>query len=206
MSEMKSLPLGQELLTFIKKQLKYRLYNKTHNMENMFSKNEIETYIKDMVIKGASLDVCDDEGMSVPMLLIEDNGFLIGRDCLRFVLEHKPNLNLIDTIGRTPLMIACEFADVELARLILKNGADVNLTNGKNETVLMLASQYCELSFIQMLVEEYNANISVMNNQGKTAIDYAKIEVQKCETCNGEDCLVYSKKVLNYLLGKDKNI
>ena len=78
-------------------------------------------------------------------------GFSMGRDAaardvVRVLVEHGADINEVDDWGRTPVMQAAEYAEVETVRAMIALGADVNRVsepnmNGRNghETALSLA-------------------------------------------------------------------
>ena len=57
------------------------------------------------------------------------------------LLRHKLNLNIQDTNGFTPLMIATNTGSPGLVAEIIKNGADITRKNNKDQTALTLAQE-----------------------------------------------------------------
>jgi ankyrin repeat protein len=74
------------------------------------------------------------------------DGGAAAREVVRLLVEHGGDINEVDDWGRTPLMWAAEYAEVETVRAMIALGADVNRVtepnmNGWNghETALSLA-------------------------------------------------------------------
>jgi ankyrin repeat protein len=60
------------------------------------------------------------------------NGGAAAREVVRLLVGHGGDINAIDTWGRTPLMWAAEYAEVETVRLMMDLGADVNRVSEPN--------------------------------------------------------------------------
>src|SRR5688500_14879213 len=56
---------------------------------------------------------------------------------LQTVLAQKPDVNIQDNRGFTPLILACYNGNMEAARLLLEAGAEVNLPDFGGNTALM---------------------------------------------------------------------
>lgn len=77
--------------------------------------------------------------------------------------------------------VLCEtasYGSVESMKLLIENGADINsadiqASNGKGDTALIIALKYKNTPMVQLLIEN-GADIFAQNNEGKTALDYAK--------------------------------
>jgi uncharacterized protein len=60
------------------------------------------------------------------------HGGAAAREVVRLLVEHGVDINALDSWGRTPLMGAAEYAEVETVRLMMELGADVNRVSGPN--------------------------------------------------------------------------
>jgi ankyrin repeat protein len=60
------------------------------------------------------------------------NGGAAAREVVRLLVEHGVDINSIDSWGRTPLMWAAEYAEVDTVRLMMDLGADVNRVSEPN--------------------------------------------------------------------------
>ena len=126
----------------------------------------------DLVQAGALLDTQNHSG-ETPL-------FLATRDChlalVQFLLERCADANVVTAPHEvSPLHMATVNANVELCRLLLRHGAAVNARDDVGETPLHWAACDYEgdISVIRLLVEEANADISVQNEDGETAIHHA---------------------------------
>ena len=60
-----------------------------------------------------------------------------------------------------------------LASYLLKHGAAINAINHNGVTPLIFASMYNKTQMVELLLK-HQADISIMDNTGKMAIDYAR--------------------------------
>jgi ankyrin repeat domain-containing protein 17 len=60
------------------------------------------------------------------------DGGAAAREIVRLLTEHGVDINSIDSWGRTPLMWAAEYAEVETVRFMMDLGADVNRVSEPN--------------------------------------------------------------------------
>ena len=60
------------------------------------------------------------------------------RDRAEYLLKHGANINVKETkSGKTPLMLAGQAGDTEVAKLLLTGGSDVNARDNEGRTALM---------------------------------------------------------------------
>lgn len=105
----------------------------------------------------------------------------VKEECLRLLLEHKANLNLKDTLGRTVLEIAIVWCLPQIVKLLLLHGADPNLRDRNGITPLMKTAilgiqdarpMLDKLQIIMHLIDS-GAEINAQAPDGKTALMYA---------------------------------
>mmetsp|Transcript_9800 Transcript_9800/g.13508 ORF Transcript_9800/g.13508 Transcript_9800/m.13508 type:complete len:99 (+) Transcript_9800:312-608(+) len=85
-------------------------------------------------------------------------------------------VNKTDNDGNTPLMFAAKNGDDRTAKLLLKSKANVNKADkkyGDTPLVCAIISIEVNLNLIKLLVKS-GAKLEVKDNDGKTALDYAK--------------------------------
>ena len=83
------------------------------------------------------------------------------------------DLNLKDPVGRTPLHIAAEKGNVDVAMLLIENGANVNVADVNGNTPLIfIINKTGNLKVTQRLLEK-GANVDTQNRTGETALMYA---------------------------------
>lgn len=108
-----------------------------------------------------------------------------GRDNVKYMVADeamrlKADVNLSNISGQTPLMYACigDFRHMEMIQLgLLEAGADVSKKDEAGNTALHYAacneSARGALTFAELLFEVGQADANAVNNEGKTALDYA---------------------------------
>jgi len=83
-------------------------------------------------------------------------------------------VNKVDDDGMAPLHYAVKHGNRELILWLIENEADVNILDADGWTPLMyLVSQNIEATNLAQLLLKYDANISIMNDDGLTAVDLA---------------------------------
>ena len=98
------------------------------------------------------------------------NAFLTKESRLKIVnilLEQKadPDLDLA-------ILKSIETCDGKIVKLLLSFGADIFRVDSKKETAMMKAYR-CEIDFFNILIEQ-GIDINVEDEQGRTALDFAK--------------------------------
>jgi len=91
----------------------------------------------------------------------------------------------VDVNGRTgdeshALHRAAVFNQVETARLLLERGANPNLQNSEGDTPLICATKYAggNAATVKLLVEG-GTDLTIEDEDGKTALEYAKAANQR---------------------------
>ncbi len=85
------------------------------------------------------------------------------------LLEFRPNPNLRDEDGNTPLHLAVifDYDPEDFIEALIKAGADTDLQNGKGDTPLHVAAVEFNLKVISKLLE-HKADGRIKNHEGKT--------------------------------------
>ncbi|HEY0368118.1 MAG TPA: ankyrin repeat domain-containing protein [Chthoniobacterales bacterium] len=84
----------------------------------------------------------------------------------------KPNLNLRDDAGRTPLLIATQQGDTAAVTRLLEDGADVDIPEREGITPIMIAAQNGEIDLLRELVA-HSKCLDAADAAGRTALQYA---------------------------------
>ena len=83
------------------------------------------------------------------------------------------DVNVKDAVARTPLHIAAERGDIDVAMFLIETGADVNVTDAKGNTPLIfIIHKTGDLKMIKRLLEK-GAMVNTQNHTGETALMYA---------------------------------
>ncbi|KAJ5076751.1 ankyrin repeat-containing protein [Anaeramoeba ignava] len=112
-------------------------------------------------------------------LIVENEKVEFAKKLFIFLAQKKKKENLlidvdeIDSKGRTPLMIACEKANGELADLLIQFGANVNAEDMKGNSVLIFAlKKRAPIDLIHVLVKS-GANTCTGNYKNDTPLHIA---------------------------------
>ena len=82
------------------------------------------------------------------------------------LIQSGANVNLADKEGKTPLMLTCLPAEIDV---LVKAGAKVNLQDHNGQTALMAAAQQNRPDAVMKLLQ-CGASLNVQDKQGKTAL------------------------------------
>lgn len=69
------------------------------------------------------------------------------------LLPSVKDINIQNSEGKSPLMLACERGDMELTRLLLSKGASVNFLSSQGDTPLLSAVSSGNLDFVKFIIE-----------------------------------------------------
>jgi len=80
-------------------------------------------------------------------------------------LSRGANVNSVDQIGRTALMIAAQNNDIAITKILVNSRANVNARTNFGDTALMFAAEAGSLEILRILINS-RADINVRNYQG----------------------------------------
>ena len=87
--------------------------------------------------------------------------------------DHPDLLDKKNNLGQTPLIVAVNHSQLEVAELLLANGADVNARDGNKQTPLILAlSVYNHDKMVRLLLTK-GADVNLEDKWNMTALAYA---------------------------------
>ncbi len=109
--------------------------------------------------------------------------------CLKILIESGADINQIDYIGWTPLMIAARNGFEEIVRLLCENKADLNVQSDDLNTAVTLASEHDKPSCLELLIKS-GADATLKTSSGKTALDIASFSQNK-------ECILILQKHMN---------
>ena len=129
--------------------------------------------IQQLIADGANINAVSGAGRT-PLMSATAYGHI---NIVRFLLDNGADINIKDTYnGWTALMFSAGFEneEFEIAQMLIENGADVNEISTKHgATALMIACNQCHFKIAKLLIETPNINLSIISNDGLTALDYA---------------------------------
>lgn len=91
------------------------------------------------------------------------------------LLLTKDNIDMMTVDGNTPLLIACQSGQPDIALYLIENGADIYLKNDKIETALMIACFNKLNSVVLKLLSMYedDIDVNIQNEDDMTALMFA---------------------------------
>jgi hypothetical protein len=121
---------------------------------------------------GADLNVRDQSGRTaLALAAIKDR-----REVVELLVTAGADPNTTTLLGNTPLIhTTCNFGSPEIARLLLENGASamINHVGNHGNNALHFAARFGQVEIVKLLIE-YGADKSLLNAQGKTALELAQ--------------------------------
>ena len=94
---------------------------------------------------------------------------------VKLLLKHGAYANSTPHARSPPLVVACSNSRVDIASLLLDYGANIHDRDGEtDDTILTFILQYVPRNkdLVQLLIER-GIDISIANNHGYTALEYA---------------------------------
>lgn len=88
--------------------------------------------------------------------------------------EKQANIDVLDHLGKTPLLCAVEAANLSAAIFLFSHGADVNLRDSRGLSTLHYAVMSDSEEMVQWILKNINLDINIEDGEGNTAIFYAE--------------------------------
>ncbi|KAJ1424265.1 ankyrin repeat-containing domain protein, partial [Ochromonadaceae sp. CCMP2298] len=85
---------------------------------------------------------------------------------VKFLLEHRQDVNALDGNSCTPLIIAAQYGRVEMVVYLSKNGADL----GQQDSPLHLAALRGNAEVVHYLIDKCGANTTTKDKNGCTPL------------------------------------
>lgn len=128
-------------------------------------KDEILSLVADM--GKADFNLTSEAGDSILTYLIKNR---LPARFIDFVLTKKPNVNLQDAAGDTPLMLALRNGDSQLVEKLVNAGADVNIANKAGVTSLNYALVSVKDPVLLEKLITRKVNVNMQDKQGNTPL------------------------------------
>ncbi len=112
-------------------------------------------------------------GNSVNFIVNNTNPFIHAAalnnfEIVKYLLnETEINIDVIDNIGNSALIIACEKGLLEIANYLINNGANVNHQNKQGLTPVMKAAEKNNFFVVKLLLEK-NIDLTISDFTGRT--------------------------------------
>jgi len=101
------------------------------------------------------------------------NQVQVCRETLKYLVS-RVDLNVTDINGVTALHLAAEFGDIESINELIQAGAWINVTDHQGENALFYAVRECQSAVITTLVEDYDINMEMPNEDQENILDLCK--------------------------------
>ena len=89
-------------------------------------------------------------------------------DTVTEIIHHSADIDAVNDIGETPLLVACNTGQTEIVRLLLKLKANPTIANVDGDTSLHAAVD-CNTETLQEIIDHV-ADVNVVNKKGRTAL------------------------------------
>jgi len=123
-----------------------------------------------LIQQGANINRQNMEGKSALHLSVERGHSQV----INLLLNGGANPNIQDLQGATPLHYSAANGTVDISKLLLQYGAFVNSKDFSKETPLFYAIRESNISSVDLLVNKYNADLSITNEDLETPLSFAK--------------------------------
>jgi len=124
-----------------------------------------------LIDKGAQLEATYIDDGWTPLCWAASGGHL---DICRLLLDKGAQLEAKADDDGTPLHFAAAHGQVEIVRLLCDRGADVEARDEEGVRPLHDAARMGHILVVKELIEERNAEINARDNNGKTALRWAR--------------------------------
>ena len=99
-------------------------------------------------------------------------------ECVKVLIDSGANLNLKNSIGRTPLIVAVQNQYEVCAQLLIDSGADLNIQDQNGHTVLIFACSNNLINCVKELIKK-GGNIFLKNKEGRDAYSYSRLQIRQ---------------------------
>ena len=93
--------------------------------------------------------------------------------CKTFINKHKFDVNLSCYEGRNALLYSVTHGSKELLKYFINIGIDINLKTKVGRNCLHIAAEYGHLDLCKTLINKYNVDVQVPDNDGWTGLHYS---------------------------------
>jgi hypothetical protein len=136
------------------------------------AENGLTSSVKRLLsIRNINVNVKEDEYGETPLHDAALNGHI---EIARLLLQNGADVNANDNFGYTPLHDAASHGHVNILHLLVETGADLEAQDNYGSRALHYAAYNGNLPFIQELISRYHVDINARDNDGRTALWWAR--------------------------------
>ena len=126
--------------------------------------------IRLLSIRNINVNVKDVYG-GTPLHYAAINGHF---EITRLLIQNGADVNVKKNDGNTPLHYAAWNGHVNILHLLVENGANLEVQDNDGWRALHIAARFGDLPFIQELISRYHVDINARDNNGETALWWAR--------------------------------
>ncbi|XP_059168441.1 serine/threonine-protein phosphatase 6 regulatory ankyrin repeat subunit B-like [Physella acuta] len=147
-----------------------------HYISNNFVISQ-QTVMKRLLLLTNDLNAKDNNGETAILKVLKNSTY---NNLTNIILDHHPDVNIVDNEGNSPLMLAVQNQRVEIITRILSCTHDVNHKNKQGKTALMFAVEKISLEHVKLLLATNLVDVNIVDNDGNSALMLAiKVENDK---------------------------
>lgn len=137
--------------------------------------------------------------------------YAVGRKCFDLLLEKGADINAVDADGKSSLITATRFHDIDCFDKLLDRSADVNIADNNGVTAAMIAASFKKTTFLEKLIQK-GADLNKRDKNSKTALMLAiqegnlenvKLLIENNAEIDQADCDGNTALMLAILMRKD---
>lgn len=92
----------------------------------------------------------------------------------KLIEEMNVSANVVDPLGRRPILAALESGNLKIAEYLLDHGADINARDIRGNTALILAARFDRIKPFKFLLEN-KAQVNLVSDLGRSALFEASL-------------------------------
>ena len=162
-------------------------------------RNNYIDIVKILIKAGVNINIAN-EKLDTALIIAAFYGYT---SIVELLINAGANLNLADSNGCTALICAAKYDHDHTLKKLLEAGANIDITNNFNRTALYYACKNNLKSCVKNLIEA-GANVDIIvDDENKTAMDYANDKIKKIIKTSLELRLAKNKLTCTDINGKN---
>ena len=95
-------------------------------------------------------------------------------NAVKYLVQFGAQVNMVDTKGASPLLLACKENHLDIVGILLENAANINIETDQKETPLTVSCKCGHLQIVNALLSSIpSPDLNKQNKDGKTALEVA---------------------------------